>query len=151
MKINIKKIWILPNNDAGSYSLKSEILSKKDYNNNYFENLPRENYLQLLRYSNCIIGNSSSAIIESPSFRIPAINVGRRQNKRLRSKNIIDVKKLTVKNILNAYKKSQSNSFKKKIQNIKNPYGKGDSSKRILDILTETKIDNKILVKDLTY
>ena len=50
-----------------------------------------------------------------------------------------------------ALKKINSKNFKKKIQNIKNPYGIGDSSKKILEILKKTKIDEKLLKKELTY
>ena len=52
---------------------------------------------------------------------------------------------------MSALKKINSKNFKKKIQNITNPYGTGDSSKKILEILKKTKIDEKLLKKELTY
>ena len=89
--------------------------------------------------------------LESPTFKTPCINIGKRQFGRLRAKNIIDVNIPKVSNLLNAYKKSQSKSFKNKIKNLKNPYGDGNSSERILKIILNTKIDDKLMFKKLTY
>jgi len=150
-KIKLKKIWISPNNDAGSSIIKSEFLRKRKSDDYLFDNLPRNEYLILLKNTRCIIGNSSSGILESPTFKTPCINIGKRQFGRLRAKNIIDVNIPKVSNLLNAYKKSQSKSFKNKIKNLKNPYGDGNSSERILKIILNTKIDDKLMFKKLTY
>ena len=147
----MKKIWISPNNDAGSSIIKSEFLRKRKSDDYLFDNLPRNEYLILLKNTRCIIGNSSSGILESPTFKTPCINIGKRQFGRLRAKNIIDVNIPKVSNLLNAYKKSQSKSFKNKIKNLKNPYGDGNSSERILKIILNTKIDDKLMFKKLTY
>lgn len=146
-----KKIWIAPNNDAGSSIIKSEFLKKRDINNYYFDNLPREEYLTLLKNAKLIIGNSSSGIIESPAFKIPCINLGHRQKGRLRAKNVIDVSKMEKKSLIKAYKKSQSISFRKSLKNVKNPYGDGNSSMRIINWLKKMKIDQKLIFKKLTY
>ena len=92
--------------------------------------MPREEYLTLLKNTNCIIGNSSSGILESPTFKTPCINIGNRQFGRLRAKNIIDVKKITLQKLKKAFRLSQSKSFKKRIKNIKNPYGDGNSARK---------------------
>ena len=149
--IKLKKIWISPNNDAGSSIIKSEFLKKRKSDDYLFDNLPRDEYLTLLNNTKCIIGNSSSGIIESPTFKTPCINIGNRQFGRLRAKNVIDVKKITMQNLLRAYKKIQSKSFKNKIRNIENPYGDGNSSERILKTILNTKIDDKLMFKKLTY
>ena len=150
-KIKLKKIWISPNNDAGSSIIKSEFLRKRKSDDYLFDNLPRNEYLTLLKNTRCIIGNSSSGILESPTFKTPCINIGKRQFGRLRAKNVIDINIPKVSNLLNAYKKSQSKSFKNKIKNLKNPYGDGNSSERILKIILNTKIDDKLMFKKLTY
>ena len=141
----------MPNNDAGSSLLKSKILSAKNDNIFYFENLARGDYLKILKMSECIVGNSSSGIIESSTFKVPTVNIGRRQNQRLKPKNVIDIKKMNETKIVNAIKTCISQKFKKKINNIKNPYGDGNSSKKIFDILLNTSINDKILIKKLTY
>jgi GDP/UDP-N,N'-diacetylbacillosamine 2-epimerase (hydrolysing) len=150
-EIKYKKIWISPNNDAGSSVIKNEFLKKRQSDDYLFDNLPREEYLTLLKNTKCIIGNSSSGVLESPTFRIPCINVGNRQFGRLRAKNIIDVKKITYNNLKKAFKISQTKNFKNKIKNIKNPYGDGNSSEKILKIILNTKIDDKLMFKKLTY
>ena len=68
-----------------------------------------------------MIGNSSSGIIESASFKLPTINVGIRQKYRFRNKNIIDAK-FSQKGLKQAYKKATSPNFKSSLQNLKNIY-----------------------------
>ena len=145
------KIWILPNNDAGSTVLKNEIFKNKSSDTFLFENLNRENYLNLLKHADCLVGNSSSGIIESSTFKTPTINIGRRQYKRLRPKNVLDIEEFNVRKIISLIKKSQTKSFRLKIKNIRNPYGDGNSSSKIINILSNTKIDDKLLIKNLTY
>lgn len=148
--INLKKIWIFPNNDAGSEIIKNEILLSRDVSTFVYSNLSREHYLSLLKYSEFIIGNSSSGLIEAPSFAKPAINIGRRQKDRVRGKNVIDLK-FDESLIKRAIKKACSKKFRDKISKLKNPYGDGNSSYRILKILENLKIDDKLLVKRMTY
>ena len=81
--IKLPKIWILPNNDAGSSIIKNQIFKKRENDTFIFDSLNREKYLYLLKNSSCIVGNSSSGLIEAPTFKIPCVNIGRRQNKRL--------------------------------------------------------------------
>ena len=147
----IKKIWISPNNDAGSAIIKTEFLKKRQANDYLFDNLPRQEYLTLLKHAKCILGNSSSGILESPSFNVPCINIGNRQYGRLRAKNIIDVTKVKETSLKKAYKLSQSITFKQKIKNIKNLYGDGNSSEKILNTILKTKINDKLMFKKLTY
>ena len=150
-KIDANKIWISPNNDAGSSVIKNEFLENRKTTDFLFDNLPRKDYLILLRNAKCIVGNSSSGIIESSSFKIPCINIGDRQKGRYRAKNVIDVQKVNLKNLLKAYKKINTKKFKSKIKKIINPYGDGKSSERIINELLKTKIDDKLLQKEMTY
>ena len=61
------------------------------------------------------------------------------------------LKKLLYKKLKKAFRLSQSKSFKKRIKNIKNPYGDGNSAEKILKIILNTKIDDKLMFKKLTY
>ena len=150
-KLNMKKIWISPNNDAGSAIIKSEFMRYRDANDYLFDNLPREEYLILLKNAKCIFGNSSSGIIESPSFKIPCINIGFRQHGRLQARNIINVTQVKEQKLRGAFKKIDSKKFQKKLKNLINPYGDGNSSKKILDYVLKTKIDIKLMFKKMTY
>lgn len=90
-------------------------------------------------------------MLEAPTFKIPSVNIGRRQDMRFRGINVIDVPFDETK-IDEAIKKALSSKFKEYLKdNCVNPYGDGHSSERILDLLVNTKIDDKWIVKKLTY
>ena len=63
----------------------------------------------------------------------------------------MDANDFKINKIVSLIKKSQSKKFLNSIKKIKNPYGNGKSSSKILDILYKTKIDDKLLIKNLTY
>ena len=150
-KSKYKKIWILPNNDPGSSLIKDLLMISRNDSNLIYENFPREHYLEIMMNSKSIIGNSSSGIIESASFKLPAINIGRRQNNRLKGKNVINVPKVSEKEILKAIKMIDSKNFLKKISKIKNLYGDGKSSERIVSILKNMLNQKSLIVKEMTY
>ena len=150
-KTNIQRIWISPNNDTGSLIVKSEFNKLRDDNDFIFDNLSRVEYLTLLKNSICIIGNSSSGILESPTFKTPCINIGFRQHGRLKAKNIIDLGKISEKKLSSAFKKINSKNFKKNISRLVSPYGDGKSSERIVNILRNSEINDKMIFKKLTY
>ena len=141
----------MPNNDAGSQFITEEILNSRKSSDKIFYNLSREDYLGVINNSMCLVGNSSSGLLEAPTLNVPAINIGRRQDGRVRGDNVIDIKNFSVKDIENAITVAISDEFRKKIINSSNPYGDGHSSERILDVLLNTKINDSLIVKRLTY
>lgn len=150
-KISYPKIVILPNNDAGSTLVKDAIMEEKSGRYYLYSNLKREDYLGFLKNAICIVGNSSSGLLEAPTFKIPAVNIGRRQNLRYRGINVIDCE-FDEKEIDNAVKRAMSKEFKEYLNDrCENPYGDGHSSERILDLLINTKVDEKWIIKSLTY
>lgn len=150
-QFSLPKVVVLPNNDAGSTLVKEAILRNKAGRYYIYSNLKREDYLGLLKNSKCIAGNSSSGLLEAPTFKIPAVNIGRRQNLRFRGKNVIDVG-FDAEEIGSAIKKAISKEFKEYLsRHCTNPYGDGHSSERILNLLINTKVDEKWIVKRLTY
>ena len=150
-KIDKPKIVILPNNDAGSSLVRESIFKYKRGEYYVYSNLKREDYLGLLKHCLCIVGNSSSGILEAPTFATPAVNIGRRQEMRYRGINVIDVS-FDAKSIDAAIRKAMGDDFRQYLkENCKNPYGDGHSSERILDLLVNTKVDSKWLIKKLTY
>ena len=146
---DLQKIVILPNNDAGASIVKAKIREKRKTDMLIYSNLTRKVYLSLLKNCTCIIGNSSSGILEAPSFNTPAINLGIRQKDRVQGVNVINAE-YDASSIKSAINKAISKTFKDLIKNSTNPYGDGKSSKRILDILLSTKINDKLLVKGIT-
>lgn len=147
---NEKKIWILPNNDAGALEVKNSVISSRDTSSYIFDNLEREDYLGLMKNSKLVIGNSSSGLIESPSFKIPSVNIGNRQKNRLSSISTINCS-YKKNDIINSIQRGLSKNFRNKLTTLKNPYGDGKTAERIIKILKDTKITEKILNKYLSY
>ena len=144
-KARVNVLVILPNNDAGHSKIINEL---KNSSFKLVESLNLNEYVNLLKRSSGLVGNSSSGIHETSSFNIPTINIGTRQNGRLRSKNIFDVNHIE-KEIIEAIEKCLE--FKRKKIIIDNPYGDGKSSKKILDIIKELDLSKKIIQKRITY
>ena len=148
-KSKIQTLFICPNNDAGSTIILKEI--KKNKNIFYTPTLTLSEYRSLLERCFVLVGNSSSGIHEASSFYKPVINIGSRQNGRLRSKNIIDVN-YNQNEILKALKKIENKKFYNKlINNLKNPYSLPNTSTKILRVLNKINLSQKELQKTITY
>ena len=91
-----------------------------------------------------LIGNSSSGIHETPSMRIPAINIGNRQQGRERAENVIDVSHQKDAIMIAIHKALNDTAFLQKVKNIHNPYGDGTSAEKIVKILKTVSLDNLI-------
>ena len=135
-KQNINLIFTYPNADKGFIQfiklIKSKLKNKK--NCLIVKNLGIKNYYSILNFSDLMIGNSSSGIIESASFNIPTINLYNRQKNRYCPKNVIH-SIFNLEKINYAYKKALSLKFKNKIINLKNPYFQKDTSIKVANII----------------
>lgn len=107
-------------------------------------------YLSALKYCSMVIGNSSSGIIEAPSFGIPTINIGDRQKGRIQSNSIINCRAET-DSINEAIESALSSEFIKRAKNTVNPYGDGHTSNRIVNVIREYLLENKISLKKKFY
>ena len=146
-KSNMQHLIIFPNNDAGSKNILKAIKRAKL---NFISTLTLSEYKTLLSGKMILIGNSSSGIHEAASFKVPVINIGTRQNGRYQPKNIINVNYNSAE-IFKAIIKAKSDKFKSKIKKIKNPYGDGNSSVKIIRIIKKLKLKNFNTQKKLTY
>ena len=99
------------------------------------------NYLSVLKYVDFMIGNSSSGLLEAPSFKIGTINIGDRQNGRIKAESVVDCLP-NKKSIKKAIKMIYSNKFQNLLKNVKNPYDNGCASKKIVKVLKTVKLDN---------
>lgn len=149
-RFKYQTIQIYPNNDAGSTSIQEAFNSLRGPWLKIERSVSRELYAGLMKIASVIIGNSSSGILEAPCFELPAINIGRRQEGRLQGKNVINVD-YDEESIYNAINLALSAEFKAGLKGIKNPYGDGLSSERIVNILSGIVIDEKLLYKKLTF
>lgn len=144
-KINLPVLWFWPNIDAGSNKTSKAIRKFRENHNNanfYFvKNVNPLDFLKLAYNSKCLIGNSSVGIRECSFLGVPVVNIGTRQNRRQRGKNIIDV---------NYNLNSIFNAIKKQVEIGKYPssqiYGNGNSGKIIADLLSNVElISNKTI------
>ena len=141
---------VFPNSDAGSQPIFERLLAKADYRLTKHRNLPRSDYLMLLSKVDFIIGNSSSAILEAPTFKTPAINIGSRQRGRVQGVNVVNIADSSVNNLEAALNKIARDEFKENLRNCENPYGLGNSAEKIIDILMLETGNGKLLFKELT-
>jgi GDP/UDP-N,N'-diacetylbacillosamine 2-epimerase (hydrolysing) len=124
---------------------KIKIFIKRKKNTYYFPSLGQINYFSILNTVDAIIGNSSSGILEMPTFKKATINIGDRQEGRLKSTSVIDCK-INKKEIINSLKMIYSEEFKSKIEKSINPYGPYGASVKIVKILKKINL-KKILIK----
>jgi len=149
--LKLQTITTYPNNDPGSHLIIKEIEDHREIPYfKLFKNLERKDYLSLLKNADLLVGNSSSGLIESPIFKLPVVNLGNRNKGRESAENVINVPHDYIE-IRKAIIKGLSDEFKKNCQKVKNPYGDGKASERIVKILEELEINKELLVKKLTY
>ncbi len=133
---NENVVFTYPNADNGYNDyiklIKSNLRKKK--NCSIIENLGIKNYYTLLKNSDVMLGNSSSGIIESASFKIPVINLGNRQKNRFANKNVIN-SSFEYRDIRKSFKDIQSEKFLNQIRNLKNFYFQNNCSKNSIDII----------------
>ncbi|MBI2658426.1 UDP-N-acetylglucosamine 2-epimerase (hydrolyzing) [Candidatus Woesearchaeota archaeon] len=114
------------------------------------KNLDYVEFIGIMGFADVIVGNSSSAIIEAPYFRLPAVNIGSRQKGRERAGNVIDCG-YQKEDIKKSIKLALSKGFQKRIKSLKNPFGSGDTFQKVLECLKSIKIDEKLLQKRISY
>lgn len=106
-----------------------------------FASLGQLRYLSTLRYVDAVVGNSSSGLIEAPSFRIGTINIGDRQKGRIKASSVIDCLPYRDE-ISSAIRQLYTSDIQKKLRRVINPYGEGGSSKKIVTVLRSTPLAN---------
>lgn len=150
--IGEQTVLIYPNADAGGRKIIEVIEQYRQYPFiQIHKNLNHIEYLSLMRLCNVIVGNSSSGIIEAPSFGLPAVNIGTRQQGRQRAENIIDVG-YDKDSILNAIKTAlHDKDFRTKCNRCINPYGNGSAGEKVANILGNSCITPELLQKRIVY
>jgi UDP-N-acetylglucosamine 2-epimerase (non-hydrolysing)/GDP/UDP-N,N'-diacetylbacillosamine 2-epimerase (hydrolysing) len=150
----LKKITIAiaPNSDSGSQAIFKNL---KLYAIRYpfiklYTNIPRSDYLGMLKNCGVLIGNSSSGMIEASYFNIPVVNIGIRQKDRERGKNVIDVENVTMNSIYTVIKHALKTEEKKKLSRV-SIYGDGAASEKIVRILEKIDFTDKLIQKQIMY
>lgn len=105
-----------------------------------FVSLGQLRYLSAIKFVDIVLGNSSSGLLEVPSFKKATINIGDRQKGRARASSVIDVRPVK-EEILAAIKRAYSKEFEQTLKDTINPYDGGNPSKKMVKILKEIKLD----------
>lgn len=150
---NIKKttlIFTLSNADSNFRTINKEIKNfcYKKKNFYLFKSLGHLKYFSLCNIVDLMIGNSSSGIIEMPAFKKPTLNLGKRQDGRIRSNSIIDCD-FKISKIKKKIKYCYDKKFLEKIKKQKNTHSSNDVSKKIIKIIQKTKLKDLIKKKFL--
>ncbi len=136
-KYNSEIMAIYSNIDAGGKRIINEL---KNAGIKVTPHIVYEDFLRLMKVADVLVGNSSSGIHEAPSFGLPTVNVGTRQQHRERGKNVIDVGNNTKEIVLAIQKALFDKRFIKLVKSSKNPYDQGPTAKRIIKILETVKL-----------
>ena len=139
-------IFTMPNSDSDGRIIKRMIDDFVKINSKVsisFSSMGSLNYLSTLQFVDGVVGNSSSGLAEAPTFKIGTINIGDRQDGRIKAESVIDSNP-DQKSITNTINKLYSKEFQHKLKTVSNPYGKGKATEKIMKILKKTKIPDEL-------
>jgi GDP/UDP-N,N'-diacetylbacillosamine 2-epimerase (hydrolysing) len=134
---DVRVIFTMPNADTGGRIIMQQInnfVANSEGKAKAFSSLGQLRYLSALKNMDLVLGNSSSGLIEAPSFKIPTVNIGDRQKGRIKAASVIDCDP-DERDILKAINRALSPEFKASIKDLENPYGIGGASKKIKEIV----------------
>jgi UDP-N-acetylglucosamine 2-epimerase (non-hydrolysing)/GDP/UDP-N,N'-diacetylbacillosamine 2-epimerase (hydrolysing) len=112
----------------------------------FVDNLGTQDYFSMMAIASVMVGNSSSGIVEAAMFKLPVVNIGKRQAGRMRSANIIDVD-YKHNEITAGIHQALAPEFKIGLRDMDNPYGDGRAADRIVQILKQISLDEHVLIK----
>ena len=146
IKLDMTTFWFWPNVDSGTDSISKTIRKYRERKCfpkvHFFKNFDPIDFLTLLKNSKCLIGNSSVGIRECSYLNVPVLNIGSRQNKRLRGKNVMDCE-----NDRNEIINKTQSLLNNKISESSNIYGDGNSGFKISEILSTVGLTSHKTIK----
>ena len=99
-----------------------------------------------------VVGNSSSGLIETQAFGVPAVDIGRRQYRRIRSANVLTVPEPDEEQVYRAVVKAVSDqAFRRRARSCRRLFGKGGSGEKIAKFLKELEFGPKLMTKKIVY
>lgn len=145
---NLPALFTGTNSDPGGRVIRALILEYCATHNHarHVENLGSAAYFSAMRVCACMVGNSSSGLIEAPSLGVPVVNIGGRQMGRIRAANVIDCS-YDRASVLSAIERAVSPAFRSGLSGIGNPYGSGGAAKIIAAKLASVELGETLLRK----
>lgn len=142
---NVALLFTMPNADSGGRVMSGKI---KDFahsrpNSLFVRSLGQLRYLSCMQFVDAVVGNSSSGLAETPSFKIGTVDIGDRQKGRLMASSVVHCQP-DAQSIGHALSTVLSDEFKATLGHVVNPYGPGGASEAIVKILNETALEGLI-------
>jgi UDP-hydrolysing UDP-N-acetyl-D-glucosamine 2-epimerase len=146
-------ILTYPNADDGGRRI-TPILEEYARNNPQrvlaIPSLGQVRYLSSVSHATAVIGNSSSGIIEVPAFDVPTVNVGVRQKGRLAAKSVLNAP-ANKQSIADAIQVAVTRSYKQTGENVHNPYGQGDASAQVIEMIKSLRFEPSKVFYDVPF
>ena len=146
--VGLPVIFTMPNADTSGRIIarKIEKFVETHTRAQAVNNLGTQGYFSMMAIASAMVGNSSSGIVEAASFELPVVNVGIRQKGRSRNTNVIDVD-YERKSIIKGIEKAGDPEFRSNLRGLQNIYYSGGASEKIVDVLKQMQLDNKLMIK----
>ena len=144
-------VFTAPNADTGHTIIGDAIrrFVREHDSAGFVDNFGTFEYLSAMRFAAAVVGNSSSGIIEAPSLCVPVVNIGTRQQGRIRAKNIVDTG-YGREQIVAAIRRATKPGFRAVVEQVVNPYGNGHAAELIVDRLARVDLGRSLIVKKFT-
>ena len=141
-------VFTAPNADTGGRSVRAliEAFVQSTPRSTLVESLGTRAFFSMMSVAAAMVGNSSSGIIEAPSFGLPVVNIGTRQEGRTRAANVIDVG-YRREEILDGVRRALDPSFRQSLRDMANPYDAGGAAELIVDRLASIDLDRALVTK----
>ena len=149
--IGLPCVFTSPNLDTGGPAVlqRLEQHCRQSRADRLVRNAGQRGYFSLMSAATAMVGNSSSGIIEAPSFRLPVVNIGDRQRGRIRAGNVID-SSIDRRAIRAAIERASSPEFRQSLARLSNPFGDGRACQRIIEALASRIAGNRADPEDLS-
>ena len=141
-------VFTMPNADTNGRIVHQMISGfvKTNSNSCLVDNLGTQHYVSLLAHAAAMVGNSSSGMVEAAPFRLPVVNIGTRQQGRIRTENIIDVGYRKAE-IIKGIKKAVSLEFRDGLADLSSPYGDGHAAESIVSVPKDVQLGDCLVTK----
>ena len=147
-ELDMPVIFTMPNADTRNGIVRQHIAEYVRAHTSAWsvENFGTQNYFGVMQFAAAMIGNSSSGIIEAPSFKLPVVNIGTRQTGRVRANNVIDVG-YERSEIVAGVQRAITPKFREGLRERVNPYGDGHAAENIVEVLKAVALDDRLIRK----
>jgi len=146
--VGLPVVFTHPNSDAGGKEMRAELEAWRD--KPFLRIVPHagsQMYLSLVRHAAAVVGNSSSGLFDTPTLKVPAVNIGSRQTGRLRAGNVIDapVERAAIAAAIG--RALNDPDFRKAVRECRNPFGDGRAAERTVAVLKALRLDQALIAK----